>query len=315
VIRSTLTFLFRLGQRSIDHDVRGRAATLAFYVLLALFPGLLGLLGLLSFFDLTSELRVIQEVIDRSLPDDAAALLHREIQRLLGLNKARPLTLSLVFTIYYAGRAVGIALRGIHVAWDVRTRRRWLWVRVMGGALAGLGLVAVVLALSLPRLAVAFVGWFEGLMHVDFDTPTVVLKLQFPLMVLIYQQAANVLYRSGQRLAVGWGWWSWGSLLACGTWLGMSQLFGLYLSTFSDLGVTYGSLGAVVGLLIYLHMLGWGLFMGAELDAMMYTEKKRSESKPGDSWRKRWRRKKQRSPEVDPVEPVDPVLSPTYLEE
>jgi len=311
VIRSILNFLMRLSQRSMDHDVRGRAATLAFYGLLALFPGLLGLLGLLSFLDLTSELRVVQAVIDRSLPADAAALIQREIARLMGLDRARPLTLSLVFTIYYAGRAVGIGLRGVHVAWEIKTRRRWLWVRVMGGALAGVGLVGVVLALSLPRLAVAGVEWFEGLMHYDFEAPQVVLKLQFPLMVLIYQQAVNVLYRSGQRLKVGWGWWSWGSLLACGAWLGLSQLFGLYLSTFSDLGLTYGSLGAVVGLLIYLHMLGWGLFMGAELDAMLYAEKRRAESKPGDSFRKWWRRKRKRAEESE----IDPVLSPTYLEE
>ena len=266
-MRRALGAAVRLARRGQAHDATIRAASLAFYLLLALFPTMLGLLSVLSFLDMAGELAQLDEALAVAMPADVAALVRSELERILAADRGRPLILSLLFTLYYAGRAAGIAIRGIHMAWGIRTRRAWLWVRLMGGALAGGLLTLVILLLSLPRLALLILEQVERLTRWHPDLPGFLFALHFPLMVLIYQQAVNALYRASRRLR-GWGWVSWGSVFASAVWVLLGQLFEVYLESFSNLGATYGSLGAAVGLLIYLHSLSWGIFMGAELDAM-----------------------------------------------
>jgi hypothetical protein len=93
----------------------------------------------------------------------------------------------------------------------------------------------------------------------------------------------NLLYRVGTRLRGGWTWVTRGSLFAALSWAVLSQLYAIYLANFRDLGATYGSLGAAVGLLIYLHLLAWGVFTGAEMDAMRAAVVDRQHARPGDA--------------------------------
>jgi membrane protein len=270
MIPGWLAFIVRFFRRSSDHDVRGRAATMAFYLLLALFPTLLGLLGILGSFDLEREVGLLSTMIGDVLPQEAAALVVGEVERMADVEVARPLSLSLVFAVYYAGRAVGVVYRGVHQAWDIRPRHRWLWVRGVAAAVAGVGLIAAVAVLVSLRLAawvLEELGRFDGMA----GTARAILTFyDWPILVFFFQQTTNLLYCTGARLKHGWRWWSWGSVLACAAWLITSWGYRLYLERFIDLGATYGSLGAAVGLLVYMHLVSWGVLSGAELDAMLH---------------------------------------------
>jgi len=270
LIPGWLAFVARFIRRNSDHDVRGRAATLALYLLLALFPTILGLLGILGSFELTSEMRLLDALIREALPNDAADLVHNEFLRLRDARVARPLSLSLLVAVYYASRAVGVVYRGVHQAWGVRPRHRWLWVRGLAAAIAGVGLIAAAAGLVSLRLAAWALEELGQLKPMAGAVQTILTFYDWPVLVVFFQQTTNLLYCTGARLKHGWHWWSWGSAGATAAWLFTCWGYRLYLESFSDLGATYGSLGAAVGLLVYMHLVSWGVLSGAELDSMLH---------------------------------------------
>jgi membrane protein len=92
--------------------------------------------------------------------------------------------------------------------------------------------------------------------------------LRWPLLAAGFSVALMVLYRHGpSRDEPEWRWASPGSIAATLLWLAGSGLFSLYVSNFSKYGETYGSLGSVVVLLLWLFLTSAAVLLGAELDA------------------------------------------------
>lgn len=246
------------------HDAFGRGAQLALFALLALFPLLLALLGLLSVFNLDAQIETLRLFVEQSFPEGLSELVMAEVER-IGAQRGWPLTLTILFSAYYAGSGAATVIRGVEIAWG-RAHIRPLRSQLLGTAIAmGLLVFAIAAFALLFGLNIA-ISWAasRGLIPTDLLALTL---LRWPILLLSFHTTVRLAYKIGAGPDAYDRWFSAGSITATMVWLAMSQGFALYLSVVADLGATYGSLGGIVGLLLYLHMVSSSVFVGAEIDA------------------------------------------------
>jgi len=91
--------------------------------------------------------------------------------------------------------------------------------------------------------------------------------LRYPVALVLLWAALSVVYRYSPAVTQHWGSVIWGAALAVAAWAVTSVGFSIYLATFADYGVTYGSIGAAVGLLLYLDLTASIVLAGAEFNA------------------------------------------------
>jgi membrane protein len=114
-------------------------------------------------------------------------------------------------------------------------------------------------------------------------TETLTRIARWPVLFLVLLLGLAVLYRYGpDRRAARWQWVSLGSVFAAVTWIVASFLFSWYLTSFANYNATYGSLGAVVGLMIWLGISTIVVLLGAELNAEIEHQTARDSTIGGD---------------------------------
>lgn len=252
-------------QRVGEHEILGRAAQVAFYFLIAVFPMLLAAVGLLSFLHLESHVATLDDFVSRGLPPGVADLLLNEIHQ-LHARPGWPLIFMLILTAYYGGNGATTVLRGVALAFAIK--RRIVFMQLLGLGFAGVFVLSLPLVLMILTAATWLVMWGSATGYLPAPIAYLVSSLRWPLMFLLFQQLVNGIYRLGSAPFIRWGWFSWGSAFATAAWVVITYFFELYVKTVANLGATYGSLGTVVGLLLYAHVISVCVLLGAEIEAV-----------------------------------------------
>ena len=152
----------------------------------------------------------------------------------------------------------------LNIIYDEEEKRGFIWLNVVSlfftiCAIAGVGL-AVALVVVFPLITAVF-----GL--TSLDAP-IVAYLRWPLMFVLIILGLALLYRYGpSRRLPKWRWISVGSVFAALAWLAGSSLFSWYLGNFDNYNATYGALGAVVGLMMWMWLSTIVVLVGAELNS------------------------------------------------
>jgi membrane protein len=152
----------------------------------------------------------------------------------------------------------------LNVVYDEKEKRSFIKLNIISFAftLAALGFLA--LALISVVIVPLVMSWF-GLQTM---TGHLIAILRWPALMIVVLIALAVLYRFGpSRRQAKWRWLSVGSLFATVAWLGGSLLFSWYLSNFADYDAAYGSLGAAIGLMMWLWLSVIVILVGAELNS------------------------------------------------
>lgn len=268
-----LAFARALYDRLGEHEVFGRGAQVAFYFLIAVFPLLLAAVGMLSTLHLSAYIATLEDFLTRGLPPGVAALLLNEVHQ-LSARTGWPLVFTLVVTAYYGGNGATTVLRGVARAFAID--RRILILQLLGLGFAGLFVLLLPLVLMLLTAATWLVMWGSATGFLPAPIAYLVSLLRWPLMFLLFQQLVNGVYRLGGAPVVTWGWFSWGSAFSTFAWIVITFGFELYVKTVANLGATYGSLGTVVGLLLYAHIVSICVLLGAEIEAERLSARGRS---------------------------------------
>jgi len=247
------------------------AAGVAFYAMFAVFPGLAAVVAIWS---LVSDPQVISGylgVAERFLPPDAASLIHDQVMQLLNAPAATlgwTTFVSLALALYSARAGVSALVQGLDVVHRAKPRRwlrGWLVDFVLTAALIGALIVALATVVIVPILLnYVSLGTFEA---------TLTRILPWSAMFLLVLTCLSILYRFGPNVPGGFksGWITIGVVFAALAWAGVSIGFSAYLSNFNNYNRIYGSIGAVIILMMWLYLSVWAILVGgainAELDA------------------------------------------------
>src|SRR3954451_7320212 len=252
----------------IDRDhVSIMAAGIAFYALLSIFPGMS---ALISLYGLVSDPATIEHQLSSLsgvLPEEALKLLSDQLHALvaappdkLGLG----LLVSLLLALWSATSGTGALMQALTVAYEERENRGLL--SFYGHAIAltlGVGLFAL-----LSLFLIAGIPAVIGSLPISELWRDRVSLIRWPILAILAILALGVLYRyAPARQHPCWHCFSAGTIGAAVLWLVGSAGFSFYVARFSSYDKTYGSLGAVVILLIWFYVTAYIILAGAELNS------------------------------------------------
>lgn len=264
----------RLGKRVWkdigDDEVSVRSAALAYYFVLAVFPAMLFLLSLLGFFaGAGSQLRdTLFTTLGRVLPGSASELVHKtldEVSRSSGAGKA---LFGILGALWSASSGVTAVMESLNIAYDVKEDRPMWKQRAIAVGLT-IALAALVLgALGMTLYGADAADWLAT--HAGLGTVAVISWkiVQWPLVLAFMFLAFAVTYYFAPNLEEPeWHWITPGSGLGLIFWIVASLGFKLYLHYFNSYSKTYGSVGAVIILLLWLYITGFAILVGGEINS------------------------------------------------
>jgi membrane protein len=263
----------RLGQRvwkeMSDDEILTRSASLAYYLVLALFPAILFVLSIVGFlFTGRADLQTsLLSSASRVMPGSAADLVQRTLHEVTQSSGAGKAAIGILGAWWSASQGVAAVMQSLNVAYEVPERRPWWKQRAIAIgltlALSVLVLTAIALLLFGGRAA-EFTGSRVGLGSVLVVGWKVV---QWPV-VLAFMFAAFALtyYVAPDLKAPEWHWITPGSLVGLLCWLVASFGLKIYLHFFNSYAKTYGSVGAVIILLLWLYISGFSILLGGEIN-------------------------------------------------
>lgn len=252
-----------------DDDVFGRAAQLSYYFLLALFPLLLFLVSLLGYFaQAGSDLRnSLLNYLAAVMPGAAVTLVHTTLEEISNSAGGGKLSFGFLAALWAASNGMGAISDTLNTAYNVKETRPWWKVRLISVlltvSLSILIVTALVIILYGGTIGEAVAGRF-GFGHV-FTTLWKI--LQWPIALIFVLATFNLIYnfapniRRSQRR-----FFTLGALIGVALWLLVSFGFRIYLHYFNSYSVTYGSLGALIILMLWFYFTGVAILIGGEIN-------------------------------------------------
>ena len=273
-------FLARVWSRAEEDEIFGRAAQLSYYFLLALFPLLLFLITLFGYFS-GAGTRLHQQLISylsNVMPSAAVQLVVATIDEVTHARGGGKLSFGLLAALWAASSGMNAIAQALNAAYDVPETRAWWKVRLLSIALT-VALAILIISALLIVLYGGRVGHFLAAMIHLGRAFTVTWKiLQWPISLafvfiafsLIYRFAPNAgARRHGKRLPPAdyrRRWVSPGVVIAVVLWLLVSLGFRLYLHFFNSYSATYGSLGALIIMMLWFYLTGAAILLGGEIN-------------------------------------------------
>lgn len=250
-----------------DDEIPDRAAALSYYFLFALFPTLLFLTALVAFLPVPHLMDQLMMWVSRMLPGDAGSTIHRTLGEVVSRTRSDLISAGAVVALWSSSSGMASVMSALNIAYGVDDARPW-WRRRLVAILLTVGftlfvvsaLVLMVFGPHLGNMAARFFG-LGDVFTVAWNVVSVPLAISFVLVgiALVYYFAPAVEQR--------WRWVTPGSVIATALWVTMSVGLRIYVAFFANYNATYGSIGGVILLLLWLYLTGVVLLLGAELNA------------------------------------------------
>ncbi len=260
-------------------ELSTRSAALSYYFILALFPMLLFLVSLVGVFaGPGSQLRdSIISGLGRLAPGSASELVHSVVNQTFKSSSGLKLAMGLLGALWAASGGMGAVVVSLNVVYRVKETRAWwkqkLTIIGLTLALAALIVVALVLVLyggKIGQLLATQIG-LSDVFRIAWKV------LQWPLSFGAMFLSFSIIYYFGPDLKERkWYWVTPGAVTGVALWLVASLGFRLYLHFFNSYSATYGSLGAVIILMLWLYITGFAVLIGGELNWIIENEDKKT---------------------------------------
>jgi membrane protein len=259
--------LWRTWQQIDEDRLLATAAGVVFYGLLAVFPAITALVSSYGLFADPSTIGANLQTMAVMLPEGSFQIVQDQITRVLAKGETAlgaTFLFGLALAIWSANAGVKAVIEALNVVYGEREKRGFFRLNLLSLAFTTAGIIAVMLMVSavvaLP-LALDYLGLAQ-------ETKTIISLARWPVMFAMLLAALAILYRFGpSRRSARWEWLSIGTLAAALLWVGGSSLLSWYLSNFGNYDATYGSLGAAIGLMMWMWMSAIIVLCGAELNS------------------------------------------------
>jgi len=243
------------------------SAGVAFYALLAIFPGITALVALAGLVLSPANVTEQVEAATRLIPDEAAGIILDQAVAVTGSGQQGlgvAFGLSLALALYSASRGVNSLIDGLNVAYDeTETRgffkKQFVSIGLTIALFTGL-VIAMVTVVALP-LILAQLGLPDWL-------TTILLMIRWLILAALTLLGLAVVYRLGPaRRRAEWQWVTHGAVVCCVIWMTASIILSIYVSNFGNYNETFGSMAGVIILLLWLWISAFSVLIGAALNA------------------------------------------------
>ena len=250
-----------------DDRLLAVAAGVVFYGLLAIFPAVTAFVSLYGLFAKASTISDHLSLAAGVIPSGGVEIIQEQINRITAKGDAR-LSLAFAFSLglalWSANAGMKAVIDALNVTYNEKEKRGFIKLNLISLALTVGAILSLLVALGsivvLPLILSSFGlgGWTEILLRF----------VRWPVLICLVVFGLAVLYRFGpSRESPRWEWLSVGGVTAATAWLVGSALLSWYLANFANYDATYGSLGAAIGMMIWMWMSSIVILVGAELNS------------------------------------------------
>jgi membrane protein len=259
--------LWRTYQRTGEDRLFATAAGVVFFGLLAVFPAITALVSSYGLFADPSTIGANLQSLALMLPEGSFQIVQDQIARVLDKgNTALGATFLFGFglAIWSANAGVKAVIDALNVVYEEREKRGFIRLNLLSLTFTSCGIAALILMVS----AVIAVPLALDRVGLAPESQFIISLARWPLLLVVLLTALGVLYRFGpSRREARWEWLSVGTVAAALLWVAGSALLSWYLSNFGNYNATYGSLGAAIGLMMWMWMSAIIVLCGAELNS------------------------------------------------
>jgi membrane protein len=245
------------------------AAGVTFYALLALFPATAALVSLYGFFADPSTINEHLRLVSGFLPDGALEVIGDQVGRIASQKSTLGFTFigTLALALWGANAGTKAIFDALNIIYKEREKRSFIGLTLQS-LLFTLGAIALMLV---ALTAIVVVPVVLKLLGISGESGAALFSLlRWPLLYLLILFALACLYRYGpSRTQPQWRWVTWGSAIAGAIWIVGSLLLSWYVANFGTYNATYGSLGAVIGFMVWMWLSIIVVLLGAEINAEM----------------------------------------------
>ncbi|WP_137742958.1 YihY/virulence factor BrkB family protein [Robertmurraya siralis] len=258
--------LMLLWKRIGEDDVMGLAAQLAYFFLLSLFPLLIFLVTLLPYLPITQE-EMLSVVADFA-PGETMTFIETNLNEIMNQQSRTLLSFGIIATMWSASNGINAIIRALNKAYDVKENRSFVVARGMAIIFTVAMIFVFIIALLLPVFGkqigmflfakLGFSSHFLSFWHMLRWILSFLII--FIVFLVLYWLAPNKRFQCIDAVP--------GAIFATVSWLIVSWGFSFYVSNFGNYSATYGSIGAVIVLLIWFYLTGVIIILGGEVNAL-----------------------------------------------
>jgi len=252
---------------ALADDVLNLAAQQAYYFFFALFPALLFVIAVASFFPLQSLTDDVVRMLGQVAPGAVIDIINESMKSLSQQNDGGILTVAFVVTIWSSSGAMVSIITTLNTAYDVTESRPWWKTRVIAvGLTVGIAifiLASMFLIIAGPTIAehlAASLGLGPAFKWAWW-------VLQWPLVFVLVATAIGLIYYFAPDVEQDWVWITPGSVLATIAWLIVSLALKYYYVLVPNANAAYGAIGGIMVLMLWFYASGIAMLLGAELNA------------------------------------------------
>jgi len=265
-------FFKELYDKFFGTDVMSASAQVAFYFSFALFPLLIFLVSLFGMvLESTDELRrELYSYLAQIMPPSAYHLVQSTVDEIIETSSGSKLTLGILITLWSASAGVDSLRIALNRVYELKETRSWwntklhaLVLTFLFILLLAIGLAAIAAGWSLVKVSLASMGF-------EVTSPWVVTTIQWASIIIVMILSTAVVYSWLPCFKkFHWVWISPGSVTAILVWIVFGFLFRLYLQYFNTYNKAYGSLGAVIILMLWMYITGLALLLGGTINSVL----------------------------------------------
>ncbi|MBF0364093.1 MAG: YihY/virulence factor BrkB family protein [Oligoflexia bacterium] len=268
---SFFKMLKALYERSEEHETFALAAQLTYYLLLAFFPFLIFLISIISYTPLASD-RFINEMA-YFFPAYVYKIIKDTIHEILKARGADTLSLGMIGTVWAASNGLSALIKGIHKSYNKKDKNSFVKVRMNSlfftfifAMIFTISFVLLVFGEVVAQKVIALLGYPEF-----FHFLWSVFRFLFPVATMIISFSMLYSYALHKKF-LSFGHVLPGAIFATIGWLLISTTFSFYINNFSNYSATYGSLGGIIGLLVWLYVSSGLILLGGEINGYLYSK-------------------------------------------
>jgi membrane protein len=252
-----------------EDNVFTGAAALAFYFMLAVFPFMIFLLSLLPYLPIPDLEEAIMDLLNQALPGEAAGLFTDVVRDITSERRGGLLSFGLLFALWSGSTGLYAVMQQLNMTYNVKEGRAFFKLRAVAIGLMILFVVLIIGAFALIIFGGTLQDWIGSVIGTNQVVLTFFAVFRWIIIGILVLLGFSVIYYYGPDVEQDFKFITPGSIIGAVLLILAALGFSFYVANFGDYNATYGALGAVIILLMWLYIAGLVILIGSEVNAVL----------------------------------------------